>query len=423
MKSLQGTLSNNFHLAIILLVAFVDYMGIGLVYPLFASLLFDKTATILSADTSHAVRGLCLGLLTAVMPIVQFFSAPILGTLSDQKGRKAILLLSLALGTFSYIIAIIGVSWGSLLMIFLYRVIAGISGGSTAVVQAALADVSSKEDKAKNFGLFNMALGVGFTIGPFLGGKLSHPSFLGIGSYSLPFWFSLAVVTINFVLALVFLGETSEKQDRGEISLIAGLQNLRKAAFMKGFRILILCSFIFAFGWSFFFEFAPVLLIANYDFSSAEIGNFYAYSGALYALSSGLLIRPIIQKLSPKTTLLASLIMAGICLLTFSYIENSVYLYLYLPFLLFFIALIFPTISAMVSNSATRKMQGEMLGILQSAQAAAFGISPLFSGTFVGVYPLLPVIMGGISMLLAALIFACYVFRRHLLPYVSLRDE
>lgn len=422
MKSMQGALSNHFHLSIILLVAFVDYMGIGLVYPLFASLLFDKSVHILSPDTTDVMRGVWLGLLTAVMPIVQFFSAPILGTLSDQKGRKAILLLSLGLGIFSYIIAIVGVSWGSLGMIFLYRVIAGISSGSTAVVQAAVADVSSKEDKAKNFGLFNMALGVGFTIGPFLGGKLSDPSFLNLGSYSLPFWFSLAVVSINFILALVFLGETSLKQDRTEISFISGLQNLKKAIFMKGIRILILCSFIFAFGWSFFFEFAPVLLIAKYNFNSAQIGNFYAYSGALYAIASGLLIRPVIQKLSQRTTLLASLLAAGTCLLLFSKIENSLYLYLYLPFLLFFIALIFPTISAMISNSATRKMQGEMLGILQSAQSVAFGISPLFSGTLVGLYPMLPVILGGVSMIIAGTIFGGYMFRKYLLPFVSLKD-
>ena len=422
MKSLQGTLSSNFHLSIILLVAFVDYMGIGLVYPLFASLLFDRNMHILPPETSDIMRGVWLGLLTAVMPIVQFFSAPILGTLSDQKGRKAILLLSLGLGILSYVVAIFGVGYGSLMMIFLYRVIAGVSSGSTAVVQAALADVSTKEDKAKNFGLFNMALGVGFTIGPFLGGKLSDPGFLNIGGYSLPFWFSLAVVSINFVLALVFLGETSSKQDRERVSLISGLQNLRKAVFMKGFRVLILCSFIFAFGWSFFFEFAPVLLIAKYEFNSAQIGNFYAYSGALYALSSGLLIRPIIQNFSPKTTLLLSLFLAGTCLLLFSNIDNSTYLYLCLPFLLFFIALIFPTISAMVSNSATRKMQGEMLGILQSAQSVAFGISPLFSGTFVGVYPMLPIILGGVSMIIAGTVFGCYVFRRYLLPFVSLRD-
>lgn len=418
----QKKATSPFYLMIILLVAFIDYMGIGLVYPLFASMLFDQNIHLLSPDTSKLLRGAILGFLISIMPIMQFFSAPILGTLSDQKGRKRVLLLSLAISSIGYFLAILGVVYESLVLLFFYRIIAGIASGSTAVVQAALADISHRGEKAKNFGLFNMALGIGFTIGPFLGGKLSDPNFLNIGSYALPFWFAFAIVIVNFILALAFLSESNPLSEKIPISFIAGIANLKKAMYMKGIRILILCSFIFAFGWSFFLEFAPVLLIHQYEFTAREIGNFYAYSGALYALHCGYLIRPLIQRFTSKTLLFWSFPIAGIGLLLFNAIENANYLYLYLPFVLYFIALIFPTMSAMVSNFAGKKMQGETLGILQSAQSVAFAISPLFSGTFVGLYPHLPFVFGGSSMILAGFIFGCFIFRRYLIPFFSLKE-
>lgn len=405
----------SFSLALVLAVGFIDYLGIGLVYPLFSSLVFDKTSHFLPTEASYALRGFYLGLLLALMPIVQFFSAPILGSFSDHKGRRKVLIASLVLAFFAYLISVVGIHLQSLIILVFSRIFLGISGGSAAVVQASIADLTTDEDKTSAFGLYNMVLGAGFTIGPFIGGKLSDPSFFNIGSYALPFWFAVFFVFFNLIFVFFFFKETHEVNEDAHIQLGAGFKNIRKALHMQGTRVLFLCAFVFSFGWSFFFEFVPVYLIGQYNFRSPEIGNFYAYSGALYAVFCGVIIRPIVRKFSPYIIFFLALIAAGSYVLVFLLIENSFYLWMYIPFLLFLIALVFPTLTAMISNWADEKQQGETLGILQSVQSLAFAISPLFSGSLLGVYIFLPIVVGGASMLLAGVIFGFFLLSTYLM--------
>lgn len=394
----------------VLLVALIDYMGIGLVYPLFASLLFDPELSFLPADSSHALRGAILGILISLMPLMQFFSAPILGVLSDQKGRRKILIFCLAIGVVGYFISVLGVLYSSLSALLVSRVLIGISGGSAAVVQAAIADFSTKENKTKNFGLFNMMIGLGYTIGPFLGGKLADPNFFGVGEFSLPFLFGLGAIFLNLLFVYWYFAETLKTIRPASVHWAMSLSNIKKAFSMKGIRILLLCAFIYSFGWSFFFEFIPVFLIGEYAFTPPEIGNFYAYAGLVYAVSCGFLIRPVIRKFSSETILFTSLIIAGFLMLVFLWIEQPIFLLAYLPCLLFFIALVYPTMTAMVSNWSGEEKQGEMLGIMQSVQSIAFAVSPLFSGTIVGLYITMPIILGGNSMILAGLVFGAFLW-------------
>ena len=180
--------SKKLTLFILLFVAFIDWMGIGLVYPMFSSMLFHSDVYLVSPETTAAIRGFWLGILLSLMTLSQFFSSPIIGTLSDQKGRKPLLKISLIFGVFGYIIAMAAVYLESLSLMFVSRIVLGVSAGSAAVVGAALADLSLPEEKAKNFGLLNMACGIGFTVGPFLGGKLSQESFLERADTTNPFY-------------------------------------------------------------------------------------------------------------------------------------------------------------------------------------------------------------------------------------------
>jgi MFS transporter, DHA1 family, tetracycline resistance protein len=122
--------SKKFALFILLFVAFIDWMGIGLVYPMFSSMFFHRDIQLLAPEASDAMRGFWLGILLALMPIAQFFSSPILGTLSDQKGRRPLLKIALLFGVLGYLIAMAAVWIESLLLLLLSRVIIGISAGS-----------------------------------------------------------------------------------------------------------------------------------------------------------------------------------------------------------------------------------------------------------------------------------------------------
>lgn len=392
----------NISLLLVLLVAFIDYMGIGLVYPMFSSMVFHAEFALLPEGTSNSVRGFYLGILLAAMPILQFFSAPILGALSDQRGRKSVLTMSLLLGVLGYALSFFSVVNQNIYLLIFSRVLVGISAGSAAVVAAAIADLSTSTTKARNYGFYGMACGVGFTVGPFLGGMLSEVSILGLRGFSLPFLLSGIITFVNLLLVFFFFYETHFKWIKQKLNFSMALTNVKKAFHMPEIRGLILCVFVFSFGWSFFYEFAPVTWITDYHISASTLGMLYAFAAFFYAISSGFLIKPVVNRFSEYKVLFYGLLATGVYILILLAKPSLFWLWIYLPFLNFLVSLLFPTSTAMVSNLAGESRQGEVLGILQSMQSAAFALSPLTSGALVGLSINMPIIVGGLCMFIAA---------------------
>lgn len=399
-------------LFLISLVGFIDIMGIGLVYPMFASMLFRNDCLMLPHDASDAMRGTCLGILLALMPITQFLSAPFLGMLSDQKGRRTVLIPSLAIGVFGYILAMIAVGMDNLVLLLLSRIAVGISAGTAAVVGAALADISTPEEKTKNFGLLNMACGLGFTVGPFLGGILSSSSFWFIEGYAVPFAMAGGVTLINLILIYIFFQETyTPKLIKEKLSLGVGLKNIKKALLVKDLQILFSSVFLACVGWSFYWEFTPVTWISEYGFSTVTIGNFYAYGAAVYALSCGVLIRPIVNRFSNPQILCYSVVGCGCAVGMLLFHTHEFWLWVYIPLQQFAIALFWPTTASVVSNTASEDMQGEILGVLQSVDSLAFAVGPLIAGPLLGISPAMPIVIGSVTMLIAGLVLRVFLKR------------
>ena len=205
------------------------------------------------------------------MSIAQFFSSPILGALSDQKGRRPLFLVSLFLGILGYGFCMIAVSLKSIVLLIISRVFVGIAAGNAAVVSATIVDLSNDTNKAKYFGLYSMACGVGFTVGPFLGGLFAKSSFV------LPFAIAGVATVLNWKLIYFFFKETHKKRESAKIKWDEGIRNLKKAFQNKHLTTLFLTVFLFCFGWSFFYEFIPVSWIASFRFDASQIGFFYAY--------------------------------------------------------------------------------------------------------------------------------------------------
>ncbi len=396
-------------LLLILMVCFIDIAGVGLVYPMFASMLFQPDGQLLSPDTSDAVRGACLGILLAAMPLTQFFSSPILGMLSDQKGRKKILIPSLALGVLGYLIAMFAVYWGSYILLLFSRIGIGISAGTAAVVSASMADISLPEEKSKNFALMNMVFGLGFTVGPFFGGLLSELKMGFIEGYALPFAAAGVVTLINLLFTILFFEETFTPKTVEPLSFTIGLKNIKKAFQIENLRVVFFVIFLTCTGWSFYWEFAPVTWISTYGFTAGTIGNFYAYGAIVYALSCGLLIRPIVDRFSNQLVMRYSLMLCGASIAALLLHDNELWLWLYIPVQQFAMALFFPTASALVSNSVSQDVQGETLGVLQSMDALAFAVSPLIAGPLLGISALMPIAVGSSVILLSGGIFILYL--------------
>lgn len=382
---------------IILFIGFVDYLGIGLVYPVFAALLFDTQSPLIPQDAHPSYRGALLGLLIALTPLTQFISSPLLGALSDRKGRKKILAHGMLIGGLGYCLAVLGIWIQSLFLLFIYRMLVGLSEGTVAVAQAMIADISQEENKAKRFSLFNSSLGFGFTVGPFVGGKLA-----GWYGYMAPFALASGLCLINLILVISRFPETHQEGCKETFSLKSSLLNIQKIFVWDKLRWLFFAVFIFSFGWSFFNEFIPLLLRERFDFNLSDIGNYYAYGGVWYALSAGFASAPLLKYFNPEKVVTKALLGCAFCMLLFLAIPHAAYIWWILPPFMWGLSLTYPTTAALVSNQASKDNQGEILGVYQSVIACAMGLSPLLVGPVIGVFPALIAWGGALAMALAS---------------------
>lgn len=384
-------------LLIILLIGFVDYLGIGLVYPIFALLLFDGQTAIVPGDSSPEYRGAMLGLLIALTPISQFFCSPLLGAFSDIKGRRKALLLGIGAGCLGYLLAVLGLYLNSLPLLFLYRLLVGASDATAAVAQATLADISTEENKARRFAYLNSSLGFGFTLGPFLGGVLADWF-----SYSAPLMVAGALSLLNLLLVVGKFPEMGKRAKGVQFDLL----NIRKVFLLTNLRWLFFAGFALSFGWAFFNEFIPVLLRERFGFTLSGIGKYYAYTGGWYAVGALIMAR-FVDKFKPERIAISSLLVCALCMIAFVQFTHSSFIWLVVPVLMCGLAAAYPTATTLVSNRASSQAQGEVLGVYQSVGAAAMGLSPLFVGSAVGANPDLTAWGGAFCLLLAVCGFSC----------------
>lgn len=396
---------SSFKFFIILLTGFVDYLGIGLVYPVFAALLFDVQDPILDPSTSVAVRGAFLGVLIALTPISQFFFAPILGAFSDRKGRRIALLLGVSTGFVGYCTAILGICTHSIILLFLYRFLVGVSDATASVAQAALSDISTEETKSRRFSLLNSAMGFGFTVGPFLGGKLADTSFAPWCGYALPFIVAGGLSLLNLLMIFWKFPETRQASIGAPFEWMKGMRDICKVFLWKQFRWLFVAGFCCAFAWSFFNEFIPLLLRSRFAYTLGEVGNYYAFTGGLYALFSALLALPIFIWCRSENLISKLFLLCGISMWLFTVINEGYHIWWIMPVMMYCLAIVYPGLTSIVSDRADKDIQGEVLGVYNAIQAAAMGISPLIVGSAVGAYPPLAAWGGAFAMFSAGLAF------------------
>lgn len=389
----------------LLLTVFIDSLGFGLVFPLLSPLIMNPDSAILPATWGLATRGFVLGTVISLFAIGQFFGSPILGALSDRRGRKNVLVTTLWLGMAGYLLGGAAIECHSLTALLLARILAGVAAGNYAVAQSVIADLSADEEKAKNFGLLVMSWGIGFIIGPYLGGRLSDSALGPWLRLSTPFWFAALLCLGNALSLMRGLQESLRVPSMTPFRLWEGVRHIKKAFYSEKLRGLFFMLFLFAFGWGLFTEFMPLFLMRRLQFQARQIADFYAYVGLWVAICQGILIRPFVKRVAAHRLLLSALLLLG-CTLPLLLLANSPFaLYLVIPVVTFFESLIGPTCSTLVSRLSAKEEQGEVFGIYNSVQCVAVGFTPMFSGSFVALYPYLPIKGASIAMFLAMSVF------------------
>ena len=396
-------------LPVVIFTVFLDLVGFGILIPVIPQLLANPRSEfyLLPSGLTSGQGYVMLGFLVAIFPFMQFIATPILGQLSDKFGRKNILTISLIGTCFSYLIFAFGIITKNIPLLFLSRGFDGITGGNISVAQAAIADVTTRENRTKSFGLIGAAFGFGFIIGPYIGGKLSDPSVVSWFNAATPFWFAAILSAINILSVLLFFPETNmHRQHELKINWIKSIKNILHAYMIKNLRPLFAVNFLFQGGFAFYTTFGPVFLINRFHFTSGNIGDFFAYAGMWIAITQGLITRKVSGKFSEMQVLRFSLFFCGVVLLCYFIPQVWWQMLFVVPFFAMNMGLSQANMAGLISRLAAPEIQGEVLGINFSVQALAQSIPAAASGFIAAnMGPNTPVVVSASIMMLAAIVF------------------
>ena len=375
----------------------LDMVGTGMVFPIIPILFTDPASpSFLLTGYSQSAQYLMAGLITALYGLMQFLAAPILGELSDTYGRKRLLILGVGILAAAQALFGLGIMVGSIALILVSRTIAGLAGANFSIAQAAIADVTEPKDRAKNFGLIGAAFGVGFILGPLLGGWIASTV-----NAAAPFWFASILGIVNVLFVSLFLPETRHiaAAARRRFNLFKGIHNIRSAFADVDARPLYLASFLYLAGFSFLPSFMGVLLVARFGFDEAAIGTFFGVVGAWIIFTQMVLLRILARYYSEKAVLRYSLLALAFGISIYPFLPNALSVYLLIPFIAVPQGLSMANMQALISRSVSSEKQGAALGINSSLLALSSGLIPILAGVasgIIGVQSLF--ILGGVCV-------------------------
>lgn len=410
----------------VIFTIFLDVLGVGILLPIIPQLLANPSSAYYLLPAGWTFKGglILLGWLVAIYPLMQFFSTPILGQLSDRYGRKKVLGFSIAGTALGYVLFAIGIITHSLPLLFFARAFDGITGGNLSVAQAVVADVTPTKDRTKNFALIGAAFGMGFVMGPYIGAKLATPNLSFFGLFhtphwfnpATPFWFSAILSTINVLLVLFLLPETHKHMKNVKIKASQAVQNIIKAATYPGLRVVFPSIFLFWAGFSFFQTFFSVLLINKLHFNPSNIGDYFAYIGIWVAITQALITPSVAKRFKHYQVLRISLIAVGLGLFANLWAHNTAQLLMVTPLFAIFVGQTIANSTALVSTSVGPEIQGEVLGINFSVQALGQAIPAAISGYIAAIGITTPIIVGASTIIFGGLLFVgIYRPSKHLL--------
>lgn len=390
------------------LLLFINAMSIGLVFPIFAPLFTQAAQPLFDPGTSLSTRSLCYTMILAVPTVFMLFGAPFWGRMSDRIGRKQVLLTGLTGVAVSFFCSSLGILWGSLLLLFFSRALAGFMDGSEAVAQAAIADLSSAEEKARNMGFATFAGTIGFIIGPVIGGFLAEPALTGRFHYEIPFIASLLLTLINAVALYILFPKTTPSQIENPVMtnyfhlLLKGFA----ICFDKRIREFSLLLFVLQWCLAAFFQFSTLALVEKFHYSSGQVGLFTTFLGACFSGGIFLVIHVFLQRINHLNLLKCGIGLIALSLLCALYFHQSPLLaWVAVVPLMLGIAMMYNVLLAFVSNAVTDKEQGDAMGSGTSLKALGW----LSSGILVGM--LYPNLIAILVIMLIVVIFALFSTR------------
>lgn len=349
-------------LGFIFITLLIDVTGFGIIIPVIPKLISSMIGGTLS---DAAIYG---GLLMFAYSVVQFLAAPIMGALSDQYGRRPVLLISLFGFAVDYLLLALA---PNIFWLFVGRIIAGITGASFTTATAYIADISTPEKRAQNFGLIGAAFGIGFIIGPVIGGLL------GQFGERIPFYAAAILTMINFLYGYFILPESLSKENRRKFDWkranpIGALRHLKKYPLIMGlvasFMLIYIAGHAAQSTWTYY-------TMEKFKWNEAWVGYSLGMVGLMVGIVQGVLIRFINPKVGTNRSIYLGLFLYVVGFILFAFATKGWMMFVFLvPYCLGGIA--GPSIQSTISNQVPPNEQGELQGTLTSLISLTSIIGP-----------------------------------------------
>ena len=370
----------------VFLTVMIDLLGFGLILPLLP----------LYAEDYQASKA-TVGLLFASFSAMQFVFAPLWGRLSDRIGRRPVLLVGLAGSLVSYtLFALAETTPYPLAVLFVSRIAAGLFGGTITTAFAYIADVTTVEERGRGMALVGAAFGVGFTLGPALGGLGHHY----LGSMA-PGFIAAGFSAFAFLYCLLVLPEP-ERHVPGEGEGWLQFGGLGRILRLEGARTLLLVSFIAVSAFALFESTLAMLARERFEnWTPMANGWLFAYIGFWLIVAQGWFVRRYMQRVGERRFILLGTLCLALGMLGIGYAKSPWLIGAVAPVAVFGLAMITPSVASLLSQKARSGTQGEVQGVNQSVQSLARIVGPVSGGVLLGMGLVLPYQVGAAAMLLA----------------------
>ncbi|QQS38910.1 MFS transporter [Candidatus Woesebacteria bacterium] len=380
------------HFLILFITVFIDYLSFGIIFPLLPFYI-----------KSYDVSAFTVGAVIASFSLMQFLFSPLWGKLSDVVGRKPIILASLLGTSLSFIMLSFA---SSIYAILVSRILAGLfTSASLPTTYAYVADSTKQRERVEKFGMLGAAWGLGFVLGPALGGLLSTIS------PTTPFLVAGFIALVNFIFTIVFLPESKTKSRKLEIKEDGSLFNVIQIVkhLNSKFGLLFIQIFIVSFALSSLETTFPFFVNYRLNVKEANVGYIFTFIGLSVAVTQGFLVGRIVKKYGERSTIIIAQTLMVIAYLLIGFSPNILILLLISAILSVGLALNEPTLASLISRSS-REGYGATMGVTWSFDSIARVGGPLLGGLLYAKFDYaIPFIVNSFLIGLSLFLFGCYL--------------
>jgi DHA1 family tetracycline resistance protein-like MFS transporter len=373
-------------------VVFVGFLGYSLMIATFTPMILRNDNGMLPAGSSLTQRSLVLGLLLALYPLGQFIGSPVLGALSDQHGRRPVLIVSLSTTTILYVGIATALALQNLPLLMVACFLAGLSESNIVLAQSAIADTASRDDRSRLFGYVYLSASLAYVVGPLGGGQLADHSLVSWFTYATPYWVVTVLLATTSLAVVVWFQETHQGTgQRGH--LLESFTNLARVVTDRRLRPLYFVNFVLYLSIFGFFRVYPMYLVDEFHMGVGQVSEYVAFVAVPIVVANVWLVGALSRHARPRTMVLISALAMGVLMAIIVIPKSSGALWFTLGATALALAICLPSCAAMLSLAASDQEQGRAMGNNQSMQVGAESLSGLVGGALAAIVITLPLLV------------------------------